>query len=110
MVCKINIHLHCRHAEKKIHSFVEALRKHPPTSGTLLRSTTKDYHVPNMKFKIPKGMQILIPTYAIHYDPMIYEEPHKFIPDRLSPEQIKLRPSSSFLTFGDGPRNCIGLK
>ncbi len=63
-----------------------------------------------MNFTIPKGMQVLIPTYAIQHDPDIYAEPKTFDPDRFTTDQIKMRPSSSFLTFGDGPRNCIGLK
>lgn len=88
----------------------EALRKHPPTSGNLLRIATKEYNAPNMKFTIPKGMQVLIPTYAIHHDPNIYEEPDKFNPDRFLPEQIKLRSPCTFLSFGDGARNCIGSK
>lgn len=59
---------------------------------------------------LPKGMTILIPVHAIHHDPDIYEQPDDFRPDRFAPEEIKKRPSGSFLAFGDGPRNCIGLR
>lgn len=52
----------------------------------------------------------MIPVYGIHHDPEIYEEPEKFIPERFEPDQVKLRPSCTFLPFGDGPRNCIGLR
>lgn len=89
--------------------FVESLRKHPPASN-LARVATKDYKVPNSHFTIPKGMLVLVPVYGIHHDPDIYENPEEFDPNRFSPEQIQQRPSGSFLPFGDGPRNCIGLR
>lgn len=63
-----------------------------------------------MNFTIPQGMTVLIPTYAIHHDPSVYENPDAFDPSRFSPEQIQMRPSCSFLTFGNGPRNCIGMR
>lgn len=90
--------------------FLETLRKHPPTAGMLLREANKEYRVPQMNFTIPVGMKIAIPTYAIQRDPDVYPEPDKFDPDRFSTEQINVRPSCSFLSFGDGPRNCIGLR
>lgn len=59
---------------------------------------------------VPAGMTVIVPIYAIHHDPEIYENPDEFDPNRFGPEQVKLRPSCSFLPFGDGPRNCIGLR
>lgn len=75
-----------------------------------MREATKEYRVPKMNFTIPVGMKVLIPSYAIQHDSHIYAEPDNFDPNRFSAEQINLRPSCSFLTFGDGPRNCIGLR
>lgn len=55
-------------------------------------------------------MMVIVPTYAIHHDPEIYENPEEFKPERFTPEASKLRPSSSFLPFGEGPRNCVGVR
>lgn len=75
-----------------------------------MRETTREYHVPKLNITIPVGMKILIPSYGIHHDPDIYAEPTKFDPNRFSTEEINTRPSCSFLTFGEGPRNCVGLR
>lgn len=52
----------------------------------------------------------LIPVYAIHHDSEIYEKPEGFRPERFSAEEVKNRPSGSFLSFGDGPRGCIAMR
>lgn len=87
----------------------ESLRKYPP-AGSIVRVVTKDYECAEARMVLREGMSILIPVYAIHHDPDIYPEPEEFRPDRFSPEEIRKRPSCSFLPFGDGPRNCIGQR
>ncbi|CAD7079489.1 unnamed protein product [Hermetia illucens] len=87
----------------------EALRKYPP-AVFLIRKAAQDYQIPNTKTIIEKGQEIMIPVYCIHHDPEIYMNPESFDPTRFSPEQTRKRYPMSFLGFGDGPRNCIGMR
>ncbi|KAH8290779.1 hypothetical protein KR054_005866 [Drosophila jambulina] len=88
---------------------METLRKHPVVAH-LVRITTKPYVHSNPKYSIDRDIGVLVPTLGIHHDPEFYPEPEKFIPERFDEEQVKQRPACTFLPFGDGPRNCIGLR
>lgn len=51
-------------------------------------------------------------TLGLHYDPKYYDEPQKFTPERYSEpnggsKNLLGKPN---LTFGDGPRNCLGIR
>lgn len=85
------------------------MRKYP-ILGHLVRRTKTDYKVPGMDVTIAKETSIFIPVFAIHYDPEFYPEPEKFDPDRFDSEAKMKRDSMTWLAFGDGPRNCIGLR
>ncbi|TDG50557.1 hypothetical protein AWZ03_003146 [Drosophila navojoa] len=47
---------------------------------------------------------------AMHRDEQLYPEPNRFNPDNFEPEKVKSRDSVEWLPFGDGPRNCIGMR
>ncbi|CAD7079518.1 unnamed protein product [Hermetia illucens] len=87
----------------------ESLRKYPPVVN-LIRQPFKDYRVPGTKIILEKGTSVFIPVFSIHRDPEIFPNPDVFDPDRFTPEQMKSRHPMSFLGFGEGPRNCIGLR
>nr|CAD7577546.1 unnamed protein product [Timema californicum] len=87
----------------------ETLRKYPPV-GNISRLCTKGYQIPDTNVNIDKEIKVVIPVYAIHHDPKYYPDPEKFDPKRFSPENIKSQSSCTYLPFGEGPRNCIGLR
>ncbi|XP_044261646.1 cytochrome P450 6A1-like [Tribolium madens] len=89
--------------------FCETLRKYPP-GQTLNRRCVKNYTLPGTNTVIEKGTPILISAVGIHMDPEYYPDPEKFDPERFSEENKKLRHPSVYLPFGDGPRNCIGMR
>lgn len=87
----------------------ESLRMYPAGfSG--FRQAVHDYKIPNSKHVIKKGTQILIPNVGFHYDERYWKNPYKFNPDRFTPEEILKRPNFTFMPFGEGPRNCVGMR
>lgn len=87
----------------------ESLRKYPPIPNGI-RKCTKEYKIPGTSLIIPEGMAIELATYSLHHDPENFPEPEKFDPERFSPENIKSQIPFTFLPFGDGPRNCLGMR
>lgn len=87
--------------------FVETLRKYPPVTS-IMRKTTTPYTFPGTKVSIPVGTDVWIPIFGIQRDPKYFPNPDTFDPERFSEEAKKLRHPMSFLSFGEGPRNCIG--
>ncbi|KAL9693610.1 hypothetical protein quinque_012895 [Culex quinquefasciatus] len=87
----------------------ETLRMYPPVPF-VARNSNHSYHITNPDVTLDADTMVLVPVYAIHYDPDIYQNPTRFDPDRFTPEAIQARHTHAFLPFGDGPRNCIGLR
>ncbi len=59
---------------------------------------------------IPLDLAIVVDVMSIHYDPELWGpvDPSTFYPQRFAPEHK--RNPLAFLSFGTGPRNCIGMK
>ncbi|XP_058793083.1 cytochrome P450 6B1-like [Phymastichus coffea] len=86
----------------------ETLRKYPPFN--LQRRSAVDYTFEGTKVTIPKGTRLVIPVWGIQRDPNIWPDPDVFDPERFNEENEKVRHPMSYLTFGGGPRNCIGIR
>ncbi|XP_039452390.1 cytochrome P450 6a2-like [Culex pipiens pallens] len=87
----------------------ETLRLYPSVP-VLERKTFQDYRIPNTDVIIPKGMKVQIPVFAIQRDEQYYPNPAVFNPDRFHPDEMAKRHMCTFLSFGEGPRICIGLR
>ncbi|KAG4078613.1 hypothetical protein HA402_008470 [Bradysia odoriphaga] len=89
----------------------ETLRVHPPFEAGA-RQCTKDYTLPDTNIVIKKGMTVMYSVIGLHYDPKYYTDPTKFIPERHDKAEIagKNFVEMPKLAFGDGPRNCLGLR
>ncbi|OWR41597.1 cytochrome P450 9e2-like [Danaus plexippus] len=86
----------------------ETLRLYPSLSR-LDRECTKPYIIPGTSIKVNKGDMVSVPVYGVHMDSDIYPDAESFIPERFNSDAGKKK-SHLFLSFGAGPRNCIGLR
>ncbi|RZB40990.1 p450 domain containing protein [Asbolus verrucosus] len=87
----------------------ESLRMYPPAPLTN-RKCVKDYKLPDEDIIIEKGTSVVIPIMGIHYDEDYYPNPKKFDPERFTEENKSSRHHYAHLPFGEGPRNCIGMR
>lgn len=86
----------------------EALRLWP-TFPIIARETTGDVHLKHGT--IPQNAIVIISIWKINNDPKIWgPNAHCFDTDRFLPDNLSKIPSYGYLTFGGGPRNCIGAK
>ena len=85
----------------------EVLRLCAP-AFVLLRGCEEEAVFKGVRF--PKGVDINIPTYVLHRDPEVWKNPLEFNPENFSPEAKEERDPYSFLPFGTGPRQCIGMR
>lgn len=96
---------------KSLSISIETFRKYSVIQF-VQRVCTKDYKVPGSKVTIEKGTSILIPSYSLHRNEKYYPDPLKFDPSRFESKNRngKTAIDMPFYPFGDGPRNCIGMR
>lgn len=66
------------------------------------------YTIPGTTINFEKGVLIYIPTYSIHHDDEIYENPSNFDPNRFDENENLIKPYS-YLPFGDNENDIVCL-
>ncbi len=84
----------------------ESMRLYPP-AWLFERQAAGDTELGG--FQIPAKTMIAIAPWTLHRHPAFWDNPEGFDPDRFLPERVAARPRYSYLPFGGGPRQCIGV-
>ncbi|XP_072152533.1 cytochrome P450 4p1 [Bemisia tabaci] len=85
----------------------EALRHF--TVPFVSRVAKKDIQVPDVG-TVPENTRFIVFLMSLHHDARFWEKPHEFYPEHFLPENVKKRPTSSFIPFSTGMRECPGAK
>ncbi|EDO31508.1 predicted protein [Nematostella vectensis] len=85
----------------------ESLRLYPP-GYLIIRRYDEECTIQGVHF--PRGVDVNIPVYILHRDPAVWERPDDFDPEHFSHEANEKRHPYSFIPFGMGPRQCIGMR
>lgn len=84
----------------------ESLRYYPPVTTFITRNTKEDY--PYKDIVIPKNATIRISVDDLHHCEEYWPNHNVFDPERF--REKKNADSMAFQPFGNGPRNCIGMR
>uniref|UniRef100_A0A8C2SMV9 unspecific monooxygenase n=1 Tax=Coturnix japonica TaxID=93934 RepID=A0A8C2SMV9_COTJA len=85
----------------------ETLRLYP-LGGRIERVCKRDVEINGVT--IPKGTIVIIPPYTLHRNTEYWPNPEEFRPERFSKENKDSIDPYTYLPFGAGPRNCIGMR
>ncbi|KAJ9598725.1 hypothetical protein L9F63_010595 [Diploptera punctata] len=87
----------------------ESMRMYPPVE-VVDRKCVKTYTFSEGGFTFYEGEGLVIPIYALHRDPENFPDPDRFVPERFSDRNKHNIKPFTYLPFGTGPRNCLGMK
>jgi cytochrome P450 len=83
----------------------ESMRLVPP-SGAMVRLVAAEDEIGGWKIRL--GSRVLMSSWVTQRDPRWFDEPLSFKPERWTPAFEHTLPTCANLTFGRGPRTCIG--
>jgi cytochrome P450 family 3 subfamily A len=81
-----------------------------PITDVVQRAASQDTRVGEVS--VPAGTIIHIPIYALQHDEAYFPQAEDFIPERFmkaNREKVPIRPGT-FIPFGLGPRQCVGMR
>jgi len=85
----------------------ETQRRHNP-SFQPGRTSKTDLVLPG-GYKLPKDAVVIPALHHIHNNPALWDNPHRFDPDRWDTDAVKSRHKAAYIPFATGPRMCIGF-
>lgn len=92
----------------------QTMRMFPPASIVALRQTSADVDLGS--YYIPKGTNVVLDIYAMHHNPNNWPDPERFDPERFVDDNemgtkagAGVGANYSWLAFGNGARQCIGM-
>ncbi|HLL75872.1 MAG TPA: cytochrome P450 [Pyrinomonadaceae bacterium] len=83
----------------------ESMRLYPPAWG-VGREAARECEIGG--YRIPKGAQVFMMSYAVQRDPRFFRDPESFRPERWTNGETDDLPKFAYFPFGGGPRVCIG--
>jgi cytochrome P450 len=83
----------------------ESMRLYPP-AHTMAREPIGEDRL--LGHRIPAKSLVLIVPWLLHRKPSLWQDPHRFDPERFSPARAVARPRFAYIPFGAGQRICIG--
>lgn len=85
----------------------ETLRMYPAASR-VNRVCNKPITLNGIPIEV--GDLVTMPIYSLHHNADLYPDPERFDPDRFTAEEKARRDPLTYVPFGYGPRNCIGMR
>ena len=93
---------------KYIDNFIFECFRHQNVITALERTCVKDYRVPGTDIVIPKGRLVKVVTKNMTFSDKNFKNPTEFDPDNFATEN---KPNKfGLMMFGQGPRNCVGMR
>lgn len=87
---------------------MESFRLHPPSPVLPPHYSSEDCNVAG--YDIPKGTTFLVNAWSVGRNPITWDSPEEFLPERFLGKEIDLASNFTLLPFGSGRRMCPAYK